>query len=175
MPSNQCTTSLMELGFAVGNMAGAAVCDAADYKQLGDILAAWDCRQTGGAGDEYDKFVKLVGDAQRECEDGACLPKRCVDVWMTYNSLIKEVHDVPHQGSITRGPIPPKVKGPEGIARTRRGPVGTYTEKKPDPPAGGGSQNGEGAESLSATGTNGNRYARYMDDERRRRWYPTRV
>ena len=181
MPSNQCTTSLVELGFAVGNMAGAGTCDAADYKQLEDILLGWQCKMTGDVGRLMLEFTELVGRAQEECAGGSCPPERCVDVWKVFNGLIKEVHPSDLEGHITRGPVPPKVKGPPKIQRARRTLVPPYVPPKPDDKA---KTNGvgEGVEVGVATeGGEESRHARpsrgmgYGDTERRERWYPARV
>ncbi len=173
MPSNQCTTSLMELGFAVGNMAGAEVCDSADYKQLEDILAGWQCRDTGGVGKLLDDFRSLLGRAQEECAEGACPPERCVDVWKVYNGLVKEVQPSELEGQITRGPIPPKVKGPPKISRARRGPVLPYVPPKPPAPTV-VTQNDVGGEE-AARYTRPSRGMGYGNEEGRKRWYPMRV
>ena len=178
MPSNECTTSLMELGFAVGNMAGAAVCDGDDYKQIGDILEAWQCRKTGDTGKLLLEFDGLVTLAQEECKTGECPAIRCVHVWQLFNSLVKEVHDVPLEGHVLRGPIPPKVKGPKGIGRVRRGAVPPYAPPKPE---GQGGQSGqtegqtEGQQPLAAAWTRPSRGMGYGDEERRKRWYPARA
>ena len=162
MPSNQCTTSLMEMGFAVGNMAGAETCDQADYKQLEDILMGWQCRMTGDVGRIMIEFQELVGRAQEECADGACPPERCVDVWKIFNGLVKEVQPSPLEGQTLRGPIPPKVKGATGITRVRRSAVPAYVPPKPKTPTGNGV-------APPARGMG------YGDEERRERWYPARV
>jgi hypothetical protein len=177
MPSNECTTSLMELGFAVGNMAGAAVCDENDYKQIGDILEAWQCRKTGDTGKLLLEFDGLVTLAQEECKAGECPAIRCVHVWQLFNSLVKEVHDVPLEGHILRGPIPPKVKGPKGIGRAKRGSVPTYAPPAPPAPPKPSGENGqtEGQLSLSGRYTGPSRGMGYGDEERRKRWYPARA
>ena len=182
MPSNQCTTSLVELGFAVGNMVGAEGCDAADYKQLEEILRGWQCKMTGDVGRLLLEFTELVGRAQEECADGVCPPERCVDVWKVFNGLIKEVHPADLEGQVTRGPVPPKIKGGVGIARTRRGHVPPY---KPPQQGGGQSQNGvtEGQEQSRYANNQGawqpfvrpSRGMGYGDTERRERWYPARA
>jgi len=171
MPSNQCTTSLMELGFAVGNMAGAGVCDAADYAQLEDILGGWQCRDTGDVGRLLDDFTYVVQEAQRECEEGTCPPQRCIDVWKVYNGLMKEVHPSDLEGQVTRGPVPPKVKGPKGITRTRRSAVLPFMRPADDDKnkKKNGEGEGEGEDEAKKD------VARYGNGERRERWYPARV
>ena len=168
MPSNQCTTSLMELGFAVGNMAGAGACDADDYAQLADILAGWQCRDTGDVGRLLSDFEYVVQQAKEECAEGTCPPQRCVDVWRVYNSLVKEVHPSDLEGQVTRGPIPPKVKGPKGITRTRRSNVQPFA--RPTQNQGQGQGQGQDQDE-NPTGTMG----RYGNGERRERWYPARA
>lgn len=182
MPSNQCTITLMELGFAIGNMAGAGSCDEGDYKQLEDILSAWQCRETGEAGKLVDTFTKVVQDAQGECEGGECPAHYCVDSWKLFNSLVKEVQPQDLEGTVMRGPIPPKVKGPQGISRSRRGTVLPYVGPSPPPPpptngAESGSRHYEGHEERKprtpyrgmSNGGGGD------NEERRGRWYPARV
>ena len=60
MPSNQCTNSLMELSFAVGNMLGSESCDRSDYVQLGNILDAYDCSKRGDAGKKLSQIKKKL-------------------------------------------------------------------------------------------------------------------
>jgi hypothetical protein len=170
----------VELGFAVGNMAGAGTCDAADYKQLEDILLGWQCKMTGDVGRLMLEFTELVGRAQEECAGGSCPPERCVDVWKVFNGLIKEVHPSDLEGHITRGPVPPKVKGPPKIQRARRTLVPPYVPPKKDD---NDKKNGVGEGVGVGVGEGGeeSRYARpsrgmgYGDAERRERWYPARV
>lgn len=123
MPSNQCTNTLMELSFAVGNMIGDQRCQSEDWDQLRDILNGWECSTRGDAGDAKDNMMNLVGDAKKACaasEDDICPPSYCVDLFQVHEELVQamNVYDVNQVGTGKRGPIPPKVKGPEGVGRT---------------------------------------------------------
>lgn len=123
MPSNQCTNTLMELSFAVGNMIGDQKCQSEDWDQLQDILHGWECRTSGDAGDAKDNMMNLVGDAKKACDasdDDTCPPSYCVDLFRVHEELVQSmnVYDVSQVGTGKRGPIPPKIKGPEGVGRT---------------------------------------------------------
>jgi hypothetical protein len=123
MPSNQCTNTLMELSFAVGNMIGDQQCQTEDWDQLKDILNGWECSTRGDAGDAKENMQNLVVDAKKACAastDDTCPPSYCVDLFQVHEELVQSlnVYDVNQVGTGKRGPIPPKVKGPEGVGRT---------------------------------------------------------
>jgi len=172
MPSNQCTNSLMELSFAVGNMFGAAECVKEDYSQLGDILAAWECSKKGAVKKELDEMKSIVGKAV-----ALGGPRRkavpvlfCQELWYSHNRLVNSMNifDDEGIGLGARGPVPPVVKGPDGVA-VKRTLEEMQGDKWPDEPKVDTGNQTEGENPPAG------RYARYMDDERRRRWYPTRV
>ncbi len=120
MPSNECTNTLMELSFALGNMIGAEACDKADYVQLQGILNAWECSRRGKTGDEYELIKMAVNTAVRNCDSaGACLPADCESIWKHHNDLVQEMgmFEVTSLGRGKRASIPPKIKGQEGISR----------------------------------------------------------
>jgi len=121
MPSNECTNTLMELSFAVGNMIGAEACDRDDYIQLQGILNAWECSKRGKTSDEYDNMKAAVATALKNCDSttGSCSPTDCVNIWTQHNDLITEMglFDQTALGRGKRAAIPPKVKGQEGIGR----------------------------------------------------------
>ena len=123
MPSNQCTNTLMELSFAVGNMIGDQKCQTEDWDQLRDILNGWECSTRGDAGDAKDNMQNLVVDAKKACaaaDDDTCPESFCVDLFQVHEQLVQSmnVYDVSQVGTGKRGPIPPKVKGPAGVGRT---------------------------------------------------------
>ena len=92
MPSNECTNTLMELSFAVGNMIGAEACDKNDYLQLQGILNAWECSRRGKTNDEYDLMKAAVSTAMKNCDAaGACLPADCENIWAQHNDLVTEM------------------------------------------------------------------------------------
>jgi len=121
MPSNECTNTLMELSFAVGNMIGAEACDRDDYIQLQGILNAWECSKRGKTSDEYDNMKAAVATALKNCDSttGSCSPADCENIWTQHNDLITEMglFDQSSLGRGKRAAIPPKVKGQEGIGR----------------------------------------------------------
>jgi len=123
MPSNQCTNTLMELSFAVGNMIGDKQCQTEDWDQLKDILNGWECSTRGDAKDARENMQNLVGDAKKAClasTDDTCPESFCVDLFQVHEQLVQSmnVYDVSQVGTGKRGPIPPIVKGPEGVGRT---------------------------------------------------------
>jgi hypothetical protein len=180
MPSNQCTNSLMELSFAIGNMFGAAECVKDDYRQLKDIINAWECSKRGKVKDELAIMTSVIDKAiARGGARGKAVPVAfCQELWYSHNRLVNtmNIFDDEGVGLGARGPVPPVVKGPDGVAVTRsleemRGawpdqPPKTTTDE--EPPAAGEEPPG-------------NHYARpsrgmeYGDEERRKRWYPARV
>ena len=123
MPSNQCTNSLMELSFAVGNMFGAVVCVKDDYRQLSDILEAWECRKTGDVKEELDIMKGIVNKAVavRPKKGQEIPPDFCQDLWYAHNRLVNtmNIFDEEGLGLGQRGPVPPVVKGPDGVAIKR--------------------------------------------------------
>ena len=132
MPSNQCTNTLMELSFAVGNMIGDQKCQTEDWDQLKDILNGWECSTRGDAGEAKGNMEALVTDAKKACNastDDTCPESFCVDLFSVHEQLVQSmnVYDVSQVGTGKRGPIPPKVKGPEGVGRT-----GTLAAQKRD-------------------------------------------
>ena len=123
MPSNQCTNTLMELSFAVGNMVGDQKCQTEDWDQLKDILNGWECSTRGDAKDARENMQTLVVDAKKACAastDDTCPESFCVDLFQVHEQLVQSmnVYDVSQVGTGKRGPIPPKVKGPAGVGRT---------------------------------------------------------
>tara|TARA_Y100000310_G_C20508302_1_gene727512 strand:- start:456 stop:980 length:525 start_codon:yes stop_codon:yes gene_type:complete len=113
----------MELSFAVGNMMGAAECVKEDYRQLQDILNAWECSKRGDTKKELDVMRDVVsravalGGPRRQA-----IPQNfCQDLWYAHNRLVKatNIFDEENLGLGLRGPVPPVVKGPDGVAVTR--------------------------------------------------------
>ena len=119
MPSNQCTNSLMELSFAIGNMFGASDCSKDDYRQLGDILEAWECSKRGKVKDELDLMKGIVKRAVAiRGGKGQKVPQPvCEELWYTHNRLVNNMNifDDMGIGLGARGPVPPVVKGPPGV------------------------------------------------------------
>jgi hypothetical protein len=200
MPSNQCTNSLMELSFAVGNMFGAAECVKDDYRQLNDILNAWECSKKGKVKEELDIMKDVVAKAvARGGARGKTVPVTfCQELWFSHNRLVNSMNifDDEGIGLGARGPVPPMVKGPDGVAVDRsledmRG--SGWPKDKPDPEAIAAAAAAKVAADAAAaaevpeTGEQSRHYrghpsgygpARgmgYGDEERRKRWYPARV
>ena len=186
MPSNECTNTLMELSFALGNMIGAEACDKADYVQLQGILNAWECSRRGKTGDEYDNIKLAVSTAERNCDAaGACLPADCENIWKHHNDLVQEMgmFEVTSLGRGKRASIPPKVKGQEGISRelslqqlqsstnwpTAKASETPVTETQIETPAT-PRQRRAAAGGAEAAG----RYGSYGKEEEKR-WYPQRL
>jgi hypothetical protein len=109
----------MELSFAIGNMFGATDCSKDDYRQLGDILEAWECRKTGGVKEELDNMRDIVKRAVAiRGGKGQKVPQPfCEDLWYTHNRLVNNMNIFDDQGIGlgARGPVPPNVKGPPGV------------------------------------------------------------
>ena len=198
MPSNQCTNTLMELSFAVGNMIGDAQCQTEDWDQLKDILNGWECSTRGDAKEAKEGMERLVSDAKAACNasnDDTCPESFCVDLIQVHEQLVQSlnVYDVSQVGTGKRGPIPPKVKGPEGVGRT-----GTLLRQRQDEMRRARARQ-EAADRLDAEikaqkaaereaerqrladakknpTESGSRYQTPMrgSDERRKRWYPER-
>ena len=104
-------------------MVGDQQCQTEDWDQLKDILNGWECSNRGDAKDARENMQTLVGDAKKACAasaDDTCPPSFCVDLFRAHEELVQtmNVYDVNQVGIGKRGPIPPKVKGPEGIGRT---------------------------------------------------------
>ena len=173
MPSNQCTNSLMELSFAVGNMLGSESCDRGDYVQLGNILDAYDCSKRGDAGKKLSQIKEKVNDAltDRQCTASGCPDFHCEQVWTAHNELVNafNLFEEEHLGRGIRGPVPPIVKGPTGasrnstLAQMRPGgetPWPSFPEEKSDTPASQAARHSVGRHN--------------HDKGRRRRWYPNK-
>jgi hypothetical protein len=171
MPSNQCTNTLMELSFAVGNMFGAAECVKDDYRQLGDILEAWECSKRGKVEDELALMKEIVGKAVAlgGTRRQAIPVTFCQDLWYAHNRLVNtmNIFDEEGLGLGQRGPVPPVVKGPDGVAIKR---------SLDDIRAAGWPSQApvvvvEGAEPLE-----GETAARYgSSGKKEKRWYPQRL
>ena len=201
MPSNQCTNTLMELSFAVGNMVGDQKCQTEDWDQLKDILNGWECSTRGDAGDARENMQTLVADAKKACAadpKDTCPPSFCVDLFRAHEELVQtmNVYDVKQVGIGKRGPIPPKVKGPEGIGRTgsllgqrqeemrrakaRQDAAEALKEEERQRKAAEREAERQKAAALKKDPTGGSRYRTPMrgmsggggNDERRKRWYP---
>ena len=124
MPSNECTTTLMELGFAVGNMVGAEECQVEDWNQIIAILdRGWECSIRGDIGDAKTILKKTAEEAKRACAGGACPPAYCVDLFTSYWDLAQEmgVYKPELVGRAKRSAIPRLVKGPEGVQKSQTG------------------------------------------------------
>ena len=120
MPSNQCTNSLTELSFAVGNMIGAQQCDVEDWRQIRDQLASWECSTRGAAGDAIDVMSDTVTDAIRHCGlKPGCLEADCVGLFEAHEELAQalNLYTPEHIGRGIRGAVPPKIKGNETLGR----------------------------------------------------------
>ena len=124
MPSNECTTTLMELGFAVGNMVGAEDCGIEDWNQIIAILdRGWECSTRGDIGDAKTILKTTAEDARRACAGGVCPPSYCVDLFTSYWDLAQEmgVYKPELVGRAKRSAIPRLVKGPEGVQKSQTG------------------------------------------------------
>ena len=173
MPSNQCTNSLMELSFAVGNMLGSESCFRTDYTQLKEILDAYDCSKRGEAGDKLTQIKEKVNNAlgDKKCTTTGCPDFHCEQVWTAHNELVNafNLFEEEHLGRGMRGPVPPIVKGPTGASRnstlTQMRPGGTspwpkFPEIKSDTPVPQAARHSVGRHN--------------HDKGRGRRWYPNR-
>ena len=120
MPSNECANSLMELSFAVGNMIGSQSCDESDWDQLTLILNAYECSTRGKAGRAKENMQEIAKDASEACSVvGGCPPIFCEKLWEAHQILgtQQNLFDTDQVGGAKRAPIPPTVKGPQGIRR----------------------------------------------------------
>jgi hypothetical protein len=192
MPSNQCTNSLMELSFAIGNMIGAEQCDVDDWKQLRNSLASWECSDRGKTGDALEALQGTVNNAIKACDStGGCRMADCADLFENHEVLIQalNIYDPTQIGRGYRGAIPPKIKGAEGLGRN----LGLAEQRKAETDrvkarlaaevtAKAAESTRRQESTAAATGTTGrygsNSPARgmaYGEDERRERWYPARV
>ena len=197
MPSNQCTTSLTELSFAIGNMIGAQQCDADDWRQIQSALSSWECSYRGKSKDAVDAMRGTAGNAIKACAtaDG-CRAADCEDLFDNHEVLLQvlNLYDPTQLGRGYRGAIPPKIKGSTALERTgtlaaqRAAEVRRIqaraaaeaarktaeTERRlaaAAAAAGGGGTTGR-------HDVNHERPARgmgYGNEERRERWYPARV
>ena len=190
MPSNQCTNSLTELSFAVGNMIGAQQCDVDDWRQIRDQLASWECSDRGKAGDALAQMFGTVTSALKRCAtDDGCQATDCKDLFENHEELAQalNVYDPLHIGRGYRGALPPKIHGIEGIARTgtlaaqREAEIARVQARKDAEEA------RKKIESVRRTppvstpagtpaGTPAARYSsEESSEERRERWYPARA
>ena len=197
MPSNQCTTSLTELSFAIGNMIGAQQCDADDWRQIQSALSSWECSYRGKSKDAVDAMRGTAGNAIKACAtaDG-CRAADCEDLFDNHEVLLQvlNLYDPTQLGRGYRGAIPPKIKGSTALERT-----GTLAEQRAAEvrriqaraAAEAALKTAETERRLAAAaaaagggGTTGRhdvnheRPARgmgYGNEERRERWYPARV
>jgi len=128
MPSNQCTTSLTELSFAIGNMIGAQQCDTDDWKQIQAALSSWECSYRGKSKDAVDAMRGTAGNAIKACAtaDG-CRAADCEDLFDNHEVLLQvlNLYDPTQLGRGYRGAIPPKIKGSDALERT-----GTLAEQR---------------------------------------------
>jgi len=178
MPSNQCTNSLMELSFAVGNMFGAAECVKDDYRQLSDILEAWECSKRGKPKEELDVMKGIVNKAVavRSGRGQVVPPAFCEDLWYAHNRLVNtmSIFDEEGLGLGARGPVPPIVKGPGGVA-VKRSLDDIREAGWPDQPP---VVVVEGAATEEEQAARHHRPARgmgYGNEGRKERWYPARA
>jgi len=173
MPSNQCTNSLMELSFAIGNMFGATDCSKDDYRQLGDILEAWECRKTGDVKEELDIMKGIVNKAVavRPKKGQEIPPDFCQELWYSHNRLVNtmNIFDEEGLGLGMRGPVPPIVKGPDGVAIKRSLDDIRATGWPSQAPV----VIVEGAEGVEPA--EGEAAARYGKKKEEKRWYPQRL
>jgi len=184
MPSNQCTNSLMELSFAIGNMIGAEQCDVDDWKQLQSSLASWECSDRGKSGDALDAMKGTISGAVRACAGaGGCREADCADLFEDHEVLIQalNIYEPTQIGRGYRGAIPPKIKGAEGLGRSGGLPEQRTAEVRRINARAAAELADKTAEATrrqetaaaAATGTTGR--MGYGDEERRERWYPARV
>ena len=196
MPSNQCTSSLTELSFAIGNMIGAQVCDTDDWKQLQASLASWECSYRGKAKDAVDAMKGTIGNAIKACgtADG-CRAADCEDLFDNHEVLLQvlNLYDPTQIGRGYRGALPPKIKGSAALERTgdlqqqRAAEVKRINARAAAELALKTAESTRRAEIAAAARTGGTTTGRhesparggyamgYGDEERRERWYPARV
>ena len=201
MPSNQCTNSLTELSFAIGNMIGAQQCDVDDWKQIRAQLLAWECSDRGKVGDALDSMRGTASNAIAACgrEDG-CRATDCEDLFDNHEVLLQELnlYAPGHLGRGYRGAIPPKVKGSPNLERTgglqeqRSAEIKRIGERKAAEEAAktteatrraeaaaalkkAADEEAEKQKRLPAGYTNPSRGMGYGNGERRERWYPARA
>ena len=178
MPSNQCTNSLMELSFAVGNMFGANVCVKDDYRQLSDILEAWECSKRGKVVEELDVMKGIVNKAiaVRGGAGPKVPPAFCEELWYSHNRLVNtmSIFDEEGLGLGARGPVPPVVKGPGGVAVKRS--LNEIREAGwPDQPPAPETETAAEEEEQAARHHRPARGMGYGNEGRKERWYPARA
>ena len=107
MPDKECTISLLELAFAVGQLRANPTKNKEHVGAMGEILSGWECRKSGDDGKAFDGLAGAVYTAYKAKTEFATA--RQVDkIFSEYHSLLLAMGylDLEQMGQPKRSPVP---------------------------------------------------------------------
>ena len=106
MPDKECTISLLELAFAVGQLRANPTKNKEHVGAMGEILSGWECRKSGDDGKAFDGLAGAVDTAYKAKTEFATA--RQVDkIFSEYHSLLLAMGylDLEQMGQPIRSPV----------------------------------------------------------------------
>ena len=86
MPDKECTISLLELAFAVGQLRANPTKNKEHVGAMGEILSGWECRKSGDDGKAFDGLQKAVDTGAKGT--GVATPTQVDNIFKEYHSLL---------------------------------------------------------------------------------------
>lgn len=107
MPDKECTTSLLELAFAVGQLRANPTKPREYVGSMGEMLAGWECRKSGDDGKAFDGLQAAIDKAAKGSGENAT-PKQIDDIFSEYHSLLLAMGylDLDQIDQPKRAPVP---------------------------------------------------------------------
>ncbi|MAH45922.1 hypothetical protein CMI37_08825, partial [Candidatus Pacearchaeota archaeon] len=107
MPDKECTISLLELAFAVGQLRANPTKNKEHVGAMSEILSGWECRKSGDDGRAFDGLTGAVDTAYKAKAEFAT-PKQVDKIFSEYHSLLFAMGylDLEQMGQPKRSPVP---------------------------------------------------------------------
>tara|TARA_Y100000310_G_scaffold26232_1_gene25037 strand:- start:1297 stop:2052 length:756 start_codon:yes stop_codon:yes gene_type:complete len=107
MPDKECTTSLLELAFAVGQLRANPKKPREYLGSMGEMLAGWECRKSGDDGKAFDGLQAAIDKGARGAGDDAT-SAQVDNIFKEYHSLLLAMGylDLEQIGQPKRAPVP---------------------------------------------------------------------
>ena len=107
MPDKECTTSLLELAFAVGQLRANQTKPREYIGGMAEMLAGWECRKSGDDGKAFNGLQNAIDKASKGAGETASA-KQIDDIFSEYHSLLLAMGylDLDQIDQPKRAPIP---------------------------------------------------------------------
>ena len=108
MPDKECTTSLLELAFAVGQLRANPTKPREYVGSMGEMLAGWECRKSGDDGKAFDGLQAAIDTAAKGKVGSDASPAQIDKIFSEYHSLLLAMGylDLEQIDQPKRAPVP---------------------------------------------------------------------